>query len=79
MERYDFEIVDGERKVVVVEREVAIADNTAMWLRIAAIARRVGARGRLIRVRKAGGIVVLIGAATALQLCADLINNLPPL
>ena len=78
MERYDFEIVT-DRERIVVERDVAVPDQQAMWVRIAKMARRLGgASGKLIRVTNARGVVVLIGVATALTLCADIINNLPP-
>ena len=77
MERYDFEIVT-DRERVVVERGVDVPDQQAMWVRIAKLARSVGASGQMIRVTNGGGAVVLIGVATALTLCADIINNLPP-
>jgi hypothetical protein len=77
MERYDFEIVNGKERTVV-ERGVAIDNPRAVWPRVASIAQRINAPGRLIRVSNAAGkIVVLVGVATALQLCADILNNLP--
>jgi hypothetical protein len=78
MERYDFEIV-SDRERIVLERGVELADQSALWRRIARIARRIGRPGSLIRVSNAEGVVVLVGVATALQLCADLLNSLPPL
>ena len=77
MERYDFEIVSDLERIVV-ERGVELPDQSALWRRIAIIARRIGGRGRLIRVSSAEGVVVLVGVATALQLCAELLNSLPP-
>ena len=78
MEKYDFEVVDEHGRVAV-ERSVEVPDSTAMWRRIAVMARNLHARGRLIRVTNGKGIIVLVGTATALQLCADLLNSLPPL
>ncbi|MDE2361438.1 MAG: hypothetical protein KGM42_02075 [Hyphomicrobiales bacterium] len=77
MERYDFEIVT-ERGPIVVERDVAVPDQLAMWTRIAKLARKLGgAPGKLIRVTNEKGVVVLVGVSTALTLCADIIANLP--
>jgi hypothetical protein len=76
MERYDFEIVTDKHSVTVA-RDITVDNPRDLWLRIAAIARSVRAQGSIIRVRHGAGIVVLVGAASALQLCADLLNNLP--
>ena len=74
MARYSFEVTwveaGGART-----RRVAIADSDIMWTQIHQIARNVREAGSVIRVvDEDGHIVVLVGVATAIQLCA---NGLP--
>ena len=82
MKRYDFEIWQGGATSTV-ERNVAIADATSLWARIGGIAKRISTSDGFIKVTdEVGGIVVLVGATSAIYLCAarfptDAFHGLP--
>jgi hypothetical protein len=82
MKHYDFEILQGG-STSTVERNVAIADEDTLWLRIGAIAKRIPKSDCFIKVTdEVGDIVALVGVATATYLCAarllaDCVNGLP--
>lgn len=78
MEHYNFEVLaDGERAVIA--QRVPLPDTSALWLQIGRIARRFNEPGRMIRVTNAAGrIVILVGVATALRLCAEIYISMPP-
>jgi hypothetical protein len=67
MQRYDFEVVEGDATVATV-RSVELPDPTALWARIVELAKDVHAPGRTIRVtNQLGEMVILIGVASALR------------
>jgi hypothetical protein len=77
MKRYDFEVLQ-DKKIIISERRVALADARAMWWRIGRIAKGIHEPGCVIRVTNAAGkIVVLVGVTTAIRLCADALLTLP--
>jgi hypothetical protein len=77
MEHYDFEVVNGSEKIVIA-RHVVVTDVRAMWSRIGSIAKDIDKPGCLIRVTDAGGkIVALVGVATAIRLCVEVLGTLP--
>jgi len=64
VERYDFEILKGDRKIAA--RMVALADARSMWPSVVAFARDFGQPGDRIRVtNQAGEVTVRIGVAAA--------------
>lgn len=71
MPQYRVEVLqDGER--LVSEARVPAPDMGALWRRIYDVAIESAGPRRLIRVTNAaGGIVVLIGVATALRLAGE--------
>jgi hypothetical protein len=81
MKRYNFEILQGGTTSAV-ERNVPIADEDTLWLRIGAIAKRIPKSNCFIKVTdEVGDIVALVGVATATYLCAarllaDYVNGL---
>jgi hypothetical protein len=67
VQRYDFEVMEGD-ETVAAERSVELSSPTAVWSRIAELAKALYAPGRTIRVRnQLGEMVVLIGVAAALR------------
>ena len=76
MDHYDFDVLDGGARIAVA-RGVALPNSRAIWSRIATIAKGFGRPGRLIRVTdSAGKIVILVGAATAIRLAAEMLGSL---
>ena len=67
MKHYEFEVLkDGA--VIVAARGIALPNSAAAWSKIAELARTVEGQGYKIRVKdEAGGIVILVGVATALR------------
>jgi hypothetical protein len=58
-----------------------MSDEKGLWLRIGAIAKRQSGRGTIKVTDEMGGIVVLVGVATATYLCdagslADYVSGL---
>jgi hypothetical protein len=65
MERYDFAVLKGD-ETVAAARSVALPDPSAVWSRVAELARNVVEPGCRIRVtNEAGEMVVLVGIAAA--------------
>ena len=78
MEHYNFEVLADGEKAVIAQR-VPLPDVGALWRQVGRIARRVNKPGRMIRVTNtAGRIVILVGFATALRLCAEIYSSMPP-
>jgi protein-disulfide isomerase-like protein with CxxC motif len=67
MERYDFEVMEGDEAVAAVP-SIELPNTAALWSRIAELARAVYAPGRTIRVtNQLGEMVILIGVAAAIR------------
>ena len=67
MKHYECEVLkDGA--VIVAAHLIALPNPAAAWSKIAELARTVERQGCKIRVKdEAGGIVILVGVATALR------------
>ena len=77
MDHYDFDVLDGGTRISAA-RGVALPNSRAIWSWIAKITKGFGRPGRLIRVTDlAGKIVILVGAATAIRLAAEMLGLWP--
>jgi hypothetical protein len=67
VECYDLEVRQGDT-MIASERHVTLLNSTALWSRVAELARSLYAPGRTIRVtNQVGEMVILIGVAAALR------------
>jgi hypothetical protein len=67
MQRYDLQVLEGDETVAAV-RSIELPNPTALWSRIAELAKAVHAPGRTIRVtNQLGEMVILVGVAAALR------------
>lgn len=67
MECYDLEVRQGDT-MIASEQHVTLQNSTALWSRVAELARSLYAPGRTIRVTsQVGEMVILIGVAAALR------------
>ena len=77
MEQYDFEVLEGAKRPAVVNGLIIPNDRT-MWSCIGQLAKRLNKPGTMILVKNsAGKIVVMVGVATAIQLRAEIVSNVP--
>jgi len=66
MKHYEFEVLKRDGAIIVGPHSVALPNLDAVWSRISDLAREVEGPGYKVRVKdETGGIVILVGVATA--------------